>query len=500
MKKGPYTELDEIKEPDFGFVRKSVCENAEILKNAFCGQSDIIIKRCECGGRQILFAHCDGLCAGSAVISGVLKPMLLFPGHFPEENTLGFIFERVLCVTEQKTERRLDSAFIRLLRGNLLVFAEGQSECAVIGVQSLPERSISEPETEVEEQGSREGFTENVKTNLTLVRKRMCSLNFYYKTLEIGKTGKTRVMVCGVKNKADPAVFNSVVSKLEKARFDLLPGSSYLRKTLDTARRTMFSMVGSTERPDTFCAKINEGKIGVLVDGTPFALVVPQLFIENFQTLDDYLNRPYFAALMRALRLLSFLISAFLPGIFVSVCLFHQELLPDEMLYSIVTMESNTLFPLTAEAIIIHFIYELVREAGLRMPKSVGHAVSIVGALVIGDAAVSAGLIGAPMLIIVALTAITSLVSSDLYQPAAVLRFLFIVTGGLTGLYGIMLGASLVVFDLASVTDYGVSFLSPLAPYDISLWRDTISRAPDTLLGRCLFDINKLRSNNREVL
>ena len=155
-------------------------------------------------------------------------------------------------------------------------------------------------------------------------------------------------------------------------------------------------------------------------------------------------------------------------------------------------MESNTLFDLTTEALIIHLIYEFVREAGIRMPKAVGHAVSIVGALVIGDAAVSAGLIGAPMLIVVALSAITSLVVSTLYQPTAVLRIGFIVVGGLTGLYGLMLGAAFLIMSLASMNDYGISFLSPLTPYDRSLWRDTFSRAGVTSLEKRIFNINKL--------
>jgi spore germination protein KA len=196
---------------------------------------------------------------------------------------------------------------------------------------------------------------------------------------------------------------------------------------------------------------------------------------------------------MRGVRFLSFIISVFLPGIFVSIGLFHQEILPDDMLFNIVLMESNTLFTLTLEALIIHFIYETVREAGLRMPKSIGHAVSIVGALVIGDAAVTAGLIGAPMLIIVAMTAICSLVSSDLYQPIAVLRIAFIILGGAAGLYGIIIGASALIISLASMTDYGVPFLSPISPFRRRFLRDSIVRMGTEKLGKRIFDINRLK-------
>jgi spore germination protein KA len=200
---------------------------------------------------------------------------------------------------------------------------------------------------------------------------------------------------------------------------------------------------------------------------------------------------------MRTVRVLAFLISVFLPGVFVSIGLFHQEMLPDDMLYNIVLMESNTLFPLTIEALVIHFIYETVREAGLRMPKAIGHAVSIVGALVIGDAAVTAGLIGAPMLIIVALTAICSLVCSDLYQPISVLRIAFILIGGFSGLYGLVIGGAALIINLASITDYGVPFLAPLTPFEKVFMRDCLIRASHQKLGTDIFSINKLKKGRR---
>ncbi len=295
-------------------------------------------------------------------------------------------------------------------------------------------------------------------------------------------------------NCVNEQTLNEVKTRLKNVTLETLLGAGYLQNALDTKRKSMFTMVGLTERPDTLVAKVNEGKVCVLVDGTPYALVVPRLFIENFQTLDDYLDRPYFSAFMRTVRIISFMLSIFLPGLFVAIGLFHQELLTDDFLLNIIMMESNTLFSLTVEALIIHFVYEVVREAGIRMPKAVGHAVSIVGALVIGDAAVTAGLIGAPMLIIVASTAITSLVVSDLYQPIAVLRIVFIIVAGFTGLYGVIIGAAALILNLSAMTDYGVPFLAPLTPYNKGLWRDTITRMNITRLSKKPFDINNLKN------
>lgn len=493
MKENSFIYVDDVREDHFGDVRKNAVENGRLIKEAFKGSFDIVVKKGYCGDRCVVFANCDGLCNSQKIADNAIRPLLQFEGTLPEGEEMDYICDRLLCGTEQKKEPSLDEAMKNLLRGTLIIFVEGYKQCIVFGVQAIPERAISEPDTDVQEFGSREGFTENIKTNLTLVRKKLCSLNFTVEMQEKGRESKTRILLCYMKGRVSDDTLCEVRQRLDSLDIDTVLSAGYLRKTLDTRRKSLFTMVGQTERPDTFAAKLCEGKVGILIDGTPFALFVPRLFIENFQTLDDYINRPYYATFMRCVRFLSFIISVFLPGVFVSIGLFHQEILPDDMLFNIVLMESNTLFTLTMEALIIHFIYETVREAGLRMPKSIGHAVSIVGALVIGDAAVTAGLIGAPMLIIVAMTAICSLVSSDLYQPIAVLRIAFIILGGVAGLYGIIIGASALIISLASMTDYGVMFLSPISPLKSAFLRDSLIRVDTERLGKRIFDINKLK-------
>lgn len=489
----PYISLKNLPNETFGDVKFYANDNGEIIKKVFLNCFDILVKEGTCGDRRVVFSNCDGLTNSERIIEGVVKPILHFNKELPKKNTIDFISKEIICSTEVKTEKSLDKAIENILRGCLIVFVDGLEECIVIGMQNIPSRAIMEPNFEVQENGSREGFVEVLKTNLTLVRKRLVTTNFKVETMKIGVSTKTNVAICYMEGKVNKSVLDEVKSRLQSVELDTVLGESYLRKSLDTKRKTMFTMVGKTERPDTLCAKVNEGKIAILIDGTPYALIVPRLFVENFQTLDDYLNRPYYATFMRSIRMLSFIISIFLPGTFVAIGLFHQELLPEKMLYNIVVMESNTLFSLTVEALIIHFIYEIVREAGLRVPKSIGHAVSIVGALVIGDAAVTAGLIDAPMLIVVAMTAITSLVETDLYHVIALLRIAFIIIGGTSGFFGIMVGVAVIIINLSSINDYGVFYLSPLAPFNKSLFRDTLTRASMTKLGKNIFDINNLR-------
>lgn len=488
-----FINIADVNEPKYGDIRESAVENGRIIKELFKGSFDIVVKKGYCGDKCVVFANCDGLCNSQKIADNAIRPLLQFHGKLPENSEIDYICDHLLCGTEQKREKSLDNAILNLLRGTLVIFVDGHKECIIFGVQAIPERAISEPDTDVQEFGSREGFTENIKTNLTLVRKKLCTPDFTIEMVEKGRKSKTRILLCYMKGRVSDDTLQEVRNRLENLKLDTVLGAGYLRKTLDTRSPSLFTMVGQTERPDTFAAKLCEGKVGLLIDGTPFALFVPRLFIENFQMLDDYINPPYYATFMRCVRFLAFIISVFLPGVFVAIGLFHQEILPDDMLYNIVIMESNTLFTLTVEALIIHFIYEIVREAGLRMPKSIGHAVSIVGALVIGDAAVTAGLIGAPMLIIVALTAICSLVSSDLYQPIALLRIIFIITGGVAGLYGIITGAGALIISLASMTDYGVPFLSPLSPLRKEYLRDSLVGISNEKSGKYIFDINKLK-------
>ena len=345
----------------------------------------------------------------------------------------------------------------------------------------------------MQERGAQEAFVESFKDNVALIRRRIRSPVARFEVQEVGTTSQTRVCVCYFADRADKQTVESVKSRLSKAKLDVVLGAGYLRPFLETKVVSLFSGVGTTERPDTACAEMAEGRVVILVDGTPFALIVPYLFAENFQSLDDYNHKPFYAVFIRVLKFFSFILSVFLPGIYVAVCTFHQEILPTAMLYDTAVQESVTPFPVMVEAIFIHFIYEIVREAGLRMPKSVGHAVSIVGALVIGDTAVSAGLIAAPMLIVVAMTAISSFVVPKIYYPVSLLRFAFMIIGGLAGFYGIVIGFGMMLVNLCAMRSMQTPFTAPFSPANPgALVRDSFLRLSWKRLGKRELKIKSL--------
>lgn len=458
-----------------GGVYFDILKNKLYLRERFGSTFDLIIDEHKTDSNTVIFTALDGMYNNLLAVTGVVTPVCecLKKAENPD-SLLKMITDTAPDECDCKSEFELEKIVLSVIEGCMAVFIDGLDRALIFSVQGYPKRGVGEPQSEVQEFGSREGFVEMFKDNVTLIRRRLKTPQLVFETTDIGTAGRTKVCICYHSALASQEVLENVRARLREVKIDVLLGAGELKPFLDTDSPSFFSGVSMTERPDVLASKLCEGRVGILVDGSPFALVVPHLFIENFHSPDDYFNRPYYASLIRILKLICFFAAAALPGMFVAVGTFHQELFPADVLYDIVASSSKTPFPLAVEALVIHFIYEIVREAGLRVPKMVGHAVSIVGALVIGDAAVTAGLIAAPMLIIVAITAVASAAIPAVYQPAAVLRFIFIAVGGLFGMYGIFTVFGFVIANLCSVNPYGVPYMSPASPFDSRVQRDSI--------------------------
>ncbi len=476
----------------------SLSKNMSVLKELFGESFDLVIKQSEVNGVRIAFVALDGMYNGLHASQAVVEPSQNVERFLrkPEE-----VYEHLCSFRTSECDSKeaptVKSAVEFILSGCMVLFVDGVCKSRAFSVQGFPKRPVQPPDSESQENGSKEGFTDMYKDNVTLVRRRMKSPFIRFETVTAGETGNNSLVVCYHSKRADPEIVSQVKEKLSSMKTDFVCGAGAVRPFLENRRISFFSTVGTTERPDVFSAKLAEGRVGVIIDGSPYAIIVPYLFIENFHSLDDYLNRPYYATVTRILKIICFVLAVFLPGVYVAVGTFHQEIFPAQVLSDVVASLQNTPFPLTVESLLIHFIYEIVREAGLRMPKPVGHTVSIVGALVIGDAAVSASLISAPMLIIVALTAICSAVLPSLHQPSSILRLIFIILGGTMGLYGIMLGFSFVLCDICSMNSFGIPYTAPFSPYDSYPLRDTVLFAGWKKVGRRNFVIQKLRGTTK---
>lgn len=474
-------------------IDKDLQKNVAYIKQQFGDAFDVKYRKYNASGKEIIFIMVDGMCDNLLATEQVVLPII--EADFTDEKGDKLIYsaaDRVSASIDKAITNDLDEAIREAIYGSIIMLTEDAQFAVMFGVQGFPKRTVDEPNTEMQERGSRESFVESFKDNVTMIRRRVRNPVFKTQIVEVGTTTKTKACVCYMSDRVERKILEEVIERLKNCTIDTVLGAGYLQTFLDTKQPSLFSGVGFTERPDVLTAKISEGKICIIVDGTPNALIVPYLFVEHFHSLDDYLKRPYYATFIRVLKIAAFLLSVFLPGLYVAVCTFHQEIIPETMVFGITGQESRTPLPVMFEAFFIHLIYEIVREAGLRMPKSVGHAISIVGALVIGDSAVTAGIISAPMLIIVGLTAVSSFVVSTLYEPVAVMRFAFILIGGFSGLYGIMMGFAAVLVNAAAINPYGIPFTSPLSPTKIGAWRDLVVREDWRKMGKRKMLVQKL--------
>ncbi len=486
--------------PDVRFFSESLTENVEFFKREFGGSADLSIRYIRIADIDSALITIGGMVDKETLTHSVVTPVTQSEilGNTKKEK-YEFIRDNIISASDQVQVSNFQDAFNMIMSG-FAIFAMDGCDCMLaIGVQGFPFRSVAEPSTEVIQRGSREGFVEPLMINMTLIRRRLKSTKLKFEMSCVGKVSKTSVCICYMRDKVSEDILNKVRKCISSVDLETVVESGYLMPYLEGDNDfSLFSGVGMTERPDTVCGKISEGRIAIILDGTPNVLVVPYLFTEYFQHIDDYSRHPYFATFTRWLKYMAFFLSILLPGLYVAISTFSPEILPGPIFMKIALAVGRTPFSLMTETIMIHLIYEIMREAGLRIPRPLGHAVSIVGALVIGETAVSSGLIGAPTLMVVALTAISSYVIPNLYEPISILKFVFVIVGGIFGIWGIMIVFTSVLINLCAKNSYGVPFTSPISPFNILAMRDVLVRLSWNFLSRKSIKIQDLPGSEIE--
>lgn len=464
----------------------NIIDNIDFINNKFSNSSDLTLRRMIFPNKaKTKFAvyTLEGMVDSADVASLILNPIFNFTNKEEYEKLDGkqlfdFVYGHILSGSDISGSTDFEPLLHKLMSGFALVLFDGVETGLCVGVQGYKYRSVDEPNNESSQRGSREGFIEPIKPNMGLLRRRLKTTDLVFESMAIGSEVKTNIVICYRKSKVSNDILDTLRNRLKKCNLRNLLGSGYLVTYLEDNRSNkLFSGVGVTERPDTAAGKINEGRIAIIVDGSPAVLIVPRLFIENFQSFDDYTNRPYYSGFVRILKYLSFVIAILLPAIFVAVLAYYPQLIPLQLLGNIISSIRRTPLPVMIEVILMYFIYEITREAGLRSPRLLTQTVGIVGGLVIGDAAVGAGIIGAPTLLIVAMSAVCSIAVPDLYSPCTILRLVFILLGGIFGIWGIAIGFFVLIVELCSKTSFGIAFLSPIAPFSAKGMKDVFIRA-----------------------
>lgn len=459
-------------------LQEDLSKNLEQIRTLFDRTGDLVIREITLGQRPAALVCMEGMTNMQAVAQGILNPLLKadYPSASPKEQ-FHRIKTTVIALMEQVELTDYETLCGMIMSGFAAILLDGWNKGVAIGVQGFNFRSVSEPATERMQRGSREGFVEVLRINVSMIRRRMKSTDLRIELLKLGTTSHTDACLCYLRGAVEPEILDRVRARLQAIPLENVLETGYVQPYLEKKPLSLFSGVGVCERPDTLCGKISEGRIGILVDGTPMALVIPFLFSENFQSFDDYTDRPYFATFTRWLKFCAFFVAILLPGIFVAMGTYHPEMFPTPLLYNLAVAEASQPFSLMTEALLIHLIYELMREAGLRLPKPIGHVVGIIGGLVIGDAAISSGIISAPMIVVVAITALSSFTVPQLYEPMAILRFVFIFVGGTTYLMGVMLVLAALAVNLCAINPYGIPYTAPLSPLRLRSWRDVLCRS-----------------------
>ncbi|MDD2420667.1 MAG: spore germination protein [Heliobacteriaceae bacterium] len=430
--------------------------------------------------------------------TGVPVVLACFPGLTDQERLAEIIallqeiqedISRLLpgCLPVGKIKKinRWSQVKAKLLSGWVVLFVEGSREAYCFPLPAPFVRSPDEPVAEQVVRGPHNGFVEDIEKNLALVRQRMRSTNLKVELFQLGRLSATRVALIYGEGIIDPAVLAEVKHRLVQIDVDDIKAAGTIEEFIEDHPLSIFPQILHTERPDRVTTAIASGAFAVIVDGTPMVLLAPVTFVQFFHSPEDEYERYYYGTFVRLLRYLAIPIALLLPSLYVALTTFNSEMIPTQLLFSIATARAGIPFPAMVEAFLMEATFELLREAGIRLPRQVGQAVSIVGALVIGEGAVRAGIVSQGMVIVVALTGMASfgLPAFNQAQVLRMLRFPLLLLGGTAGILGVFSGVLVLLLHLLGLRSFGVPYFSPLSPLELTAWKSQVLRFPVWAIG-----------------
>lgn len=470
------------------YVSKNLKDNLTYIQNTLGKKNtEIYYRDFKIGKdskRSAFLVAISGMVEVTVINVNILRPLMSIDISKNKNELLMHLKDSVLCVVEVELEEDLSKLSKNIFLGKVILFIDGEKKALVISARAWEMRGIEQPVTETVIRGPRDSFNEDLSTNLSLLRRRIRDPKLKCEEMAIGTQTNTRVIISYIESIVNKDVLNEVYRRVQNINIDAILETGYIEQLIEDAPFSLFPTIGNTEKPDIVASQILEGRVAIFVDGTPLVLIVPYLLANNFQVSEDYYSRPYFTTFIRALRILSFFTSVLLPGAYVAVLYYHAILVPFSLLVRQATLRAEVPFQLYIEITAMLLVFEIIRESGLRMPKPIGQAVSIVGALILGQAAVDAGLVGIPVVVVVALVGIAAFPITPLSEAISILRIAFIVAGATLGLFGILVLFMVVLGHLASLRSFGVPYTAPIFPIYLNDWKDTVLRFPLWLLGR----------------
>lgn len=470
MENQPQTSLSGNFDADIALLKSDFKNDDMLVERYIENQNNPSIRFC-----LIFF---DGMINKRVLDSDLIRPLTEYDFRPSGETVIDIVAKRVTLSDSVTKTGDINELIESLVYGDTLLVADGCDKALILNSKGWTTRSIIEPENEKILRGPREGFIESLAANLSMLRRRIRTSDLKMNFMTFGTRTKTKACICYIDSLVNKNALAELQKRLNSFTIDSALDVNYISEFIEDSHYSPIETIGSTERPDIVAAKLLEGRIAIFLDGTPVVLTCPYLFIENFQSNEDYYINHYFATFGRFLRIIAFFLSTGTPAIYLALTTFHHEMLPSTLMMSIAMEREGVPFPTVIEAIGLLIVFEMLRETGTRMPNSIGQALSIAGALVIGQAAVDARIVSAPMIVIIGLAAITGLMIPRLKGFVIWMRFVLLLMVSIIGLYGYMICMIGVLVYLMNMTSLGIPIIRPNVSWRLKYHKDTLIRAP----------------------
>lgn len=446
-----------------------ITQNEQVFKGIFQKDADIIYRHVRKEGEvRWLVIYFSSLVDEQVMNHHIIAPLVTastqkVEGVFQSDEMWD---DHLISIGKTMTSHQVSEIIRYLFNGYAAIFEQGSPTALVAQVSGIAKRSLEESSSEPVIRGPKDGFIENISTNIGLIRNRLKTSRLKIESMTLGELTQTNIVITYITGLATDEMIEGVRTKLAQSQTDGILESGYIEEFIEEYSFSPFPQVNTTERPDVVVAALLEGKIAILVDTTPFVLIVPMTFWSGMQASEDFYNRKPISTFVRWIRFLFLMIAIFAPPLYVAITTYHQEMIPTNLVLSIASSREDVPFPAIFEALFTEIVFEALREAGIRLPKQLGSAISIIGALVIGQAAVAAGIISAPVVIIVSITGIAAFTIPrySFANGIRLLRFPMLILAGTLGLYGIVLGFVTIVIHVMSLRSFGVPYFSPIFP------------------------------------
>ncbi len=471
-----------------------IAEIKNQLDFVFKDASDVVKREVLFGTQRkhkLLIVFTEGLVDKVELENHILKPVLFEsrltpPDYASPSQAFEFLESALVSTASAQRVDTLDEVILAVLSGVSAIFVDGHNQALLFETKGWPSRGVSEPAVENVIRGPRDAFTETLRMNTALIRRRWRDPNIVFEPLKLGRRSKTDVAIVYIDDLVDKNLLTEVRRRLSEIDIDLVLESGYVEQLIEDSAYSPFPTCQTTERPDSVVGAISEGRVGIIVDGTPLVLLVPTTINTLMQSAEDYYNRWYASSVSRLVRFVGNLLALVLPGLYIALTSFHPEMLPTDLAKSIASSRVGVPFPAFIEAFVMQGALELLQEAGVRLPSAIGQTIGIVGGLIVGEAAVSAGLVSPGIVIVIALTGISTFAipSYPLATAFRLLRFALMLGAAFLGLFGLVAAAWLILVHLMSIKSFGVPYVTPWAPFSLSDLKDTIVRLPTQAFRR----------------